>query len=777
MTRVRWRLTGLSLLATVFALQPITSLFTSDSWFADAVAVVAMVAAVGAVMRATVGSRVVVVVVQLVVAAYAILLRFGADTFAYLLPTPQTFELANDYGLTAIATIQKHSAPAPLNDGVTFWLVVAAALVAVAVDAAAATWQSPAAAGLPLLTAYLITAANGSEALPPTSFLMPVLVWLVMLHVSARSRLGRWGTTSATSLGGSNEDRNDRSALWSLSKVALRFGGLAVLAALMIPAVLPHFPPHYFADGLARSGGSGEGGTVGFNDTVDLTRSLESTDRTPILRYATTGPARTPLRALATSVYSNGKWVGGGRSNGPDRDLPLQPPSTSKYYIMNVNENTLQAPRLAAPYPVVAVSADGIDWNIDPVTHDVRVNRVARDYQVTYAEVAPDPQDLRQAGAPDVTGRQDIVPDDLAIPREIRSLVQRWADDVTKGKDTYLDKAIAIQDHLRDTDVYTYNLDLGPPLRDSAGRVVEPIRTFYETRRGYCVQFASAMIFLARAEGIPARMAIGFLPGVRQGSSFLVRASDAHAWPELYFEGFGWIRFEPTPGGRAGSPPLYAIENEGGTAGAGQTPDVQEPASTATTPVRRQDNAGEDLAGGGTSGPWFAEYLSTGDLITLTVVLIALLAASLMPLTAWVVRLRRRRSAASRQELIEVEWEDLTAHLSDLGLSPPPGGTLRQWREHVVHSGHLDAANATVMDRVTATLERSRYDRPERTTPEQTLALHRDIRAIRRSISRSRAVRTRLRSFFWPSIAVAAWRRLGGMIRRRPDDDPPRNSG
>ncbi|HEU5144201.1 MAG TPA: transglutaminaseTgpA domain-containing protein [Dermatophilaceae bacterium] len=771
MTRVRWRLTGLSLLATVFALQPITSLFTSDSWFPQAVAAVALVAVVGVVMRATVHSRAVVVLVQLVVAAYAILLRFGVDTFAFLLPTPQTVELANDYGLTAIATIQKHSAPAPLNDGITFWLVVAAALVAVAVDAAAATWRSPAAAGLPLLTAYLITAANGSDALPPTSFLVPVLVWLVMLHVSARSRLGRWGTTSASSLAGADEERSDRSALWSLSTGALRFGSLAVLAALVIPAVLPHFPPHYFADGLARSGGSGEGGTVGFNDTLDLTRSLQSTDRTPVLRYSTTGLGRTPLRALATSVYSDGEWLGGTRSNGPDQPLPLPPSSTRRDYILNVSENTLQAPRLAVPYPVVAVSADGIDWNIDPVTRDVRVNRVARDYQVTYSELAPAAEDLRQAGAPNVTGRQDIVPDDLAIPGEVRSLVQRWADDVTQGKETNLDRAIAIQDHLRDTDVYTYNLDLGPPLRDSAGRRVEPIRTFYETRRGYCVQFASAMVFLARAQGIPARMAIGFLPGTRQGSSYLVRASDAHAWPELYFEGSGWIRFEPTPGGRAGSPPSYAIESDDGTSGAGQTPDAQEPTSTPTAPDRRQDDVGEDLSTGGTTGPWFAEYLSTGDLISLSAVLVGLLGASLMPLTAWFIRLRRRRAAASRQELIEVEWEDLTAHLSDLGLSPPPGGTLRQWREHVVHSGHLDDANATVMDRVTATLERSRYDRPERTTPEQTLALHRDIRSIRRTISRTRALRTRLRSFFWPSTAVAAWRRLGRMIRRQ-DDGP-----
>jgi hypothetical protein len=279
------------------------------------------------------------------------------------------------------------------------------------------------------------------------------------------------------------------------------------------------------------------------------------------------------------------------------------------------------------------------------------------------------------------------------------------------------------------------------------------------------------MIFLARAEGIPARMAIGFLPGSRSGSSYLVRASDAHAWPELYFEGSGWVRFEPTPAGRAGSPPSYALDADTATPGDDETLDPSDSTSTPTTATRRQDTAGEDLGTGSGDDSWFSAYLTTGDLITLTGVLVALLAVSVMPLTAWLVRLRRRRAAANRQELIEAEWDDLTAHVTDLGLAPPPGGTLRQWREHFIRTGHLDDASAKVMDRVTSTLERSRYDRPGRTTPEQTVALHRDIRTIRRNVSRSRALRMRIRAALWPSTAVEAWRGLPGRFRRRRDDD------
>ena len=66
-------------------------------------------------------------------------------------------------------------------------------------------------------------------------------------------------------------------------------------------------------------------------------------------------------------------------------------------------------------------------------------------------------------------------------------------------------------------------------------------------------------------------MAIGFLPGQLSGERYIVRASDAHAWPELYFQGYGWLRFEPTPGARAGSPPPYAVLGAGsGPTGGGR---------------------------------------------------------------------------------------------------------------------------------------------------------------------------------------------------------------
>ena len=74
-------------------------------------------------------------------------------------------------------------------------------------------------------------------------------------------------------------------------------------------------------------------------------------------------------------------------------------------------------------------------------------------------------------------------------------------------------------------------------LDENGQQIGDPILRFLKSKTGYCVQFASTMVMMARAKGIPARMALGFLPGTQDEGLFTVRSSDAHAWPELYFAG------------------------------------------------------------------------------------------------------------------------------------------------------------------------------------------------------------------------------------------------
>lgn len=766
MSRRRWRITLLAALATLSAVYPITTLFQSSSWLGGAVLVVGLVAGVGLLLRGLTHSRLLIAATQVLVVGFALLWTFAGETLSYLLlPTLETLEQLNSLGLEALDTVQRYSAPAPLNGGVIFCLVVAVALVAICVDAMAATWRSPAAAGLPLLTAYLITAANGQSALALRYFVVPVALWLLMVHTTARAQFGRWGTTSASGGDPAMDVAHDRQALRSFSAGAAKLGLVGVVAALLVPALVPHFPPRYLTEGLGRTAGGEGSGSVGFNDTLDLTRSLNNTDETPVLSYTTNNPARTPLRVLATGYYSRGQWlVVGNPRGGSASPQPLPPPGERRDYEMTVSENTLAAPRIASPYPVVAVAMEGTPWTIDPVTRDVRVGQAVSTYRVTYADLAPAPPLLRESGEPN---SPDVTDDDVTLPDTARDLLETWSAEVTRGADNPLDKAIAIQDHLRDTSTYTYTLDLGESLRDEAGRIIEPIRTFYETRRGYCVQFATAMVMLARAQGIPARMAIGFLPGSAVDGKNVVKASDAHSWPELFFEGYGWLRFEPTPGARSGTPPAYAVlGSDSGPTGGGRAVDDTETSGAATSSVAAtttavpQAVALPELSALEQVGSVF----SVRNLVTLLTVLVLLLALCIMPITAWLLRERRRREARTRQDLIEIDWTDLTSHLRDLGLPAPEGGTLRQLREKFIAEGHFDPDNASAMRRVTATLEKSRYDRPERTTAEEAEALHRDIRTVRRGVGRTRAWSTRVRSFLWPEAGVSFWQSLPSRV-------------
>ncbi|MDN5795248.1 MAG: DUF3488 and transglutaminase-like domain-containing protein [Intrasporangium sp.] len=764
MTQRRWRLTILAALATLAATYPVTSLFTSSEWFSQAAVFVGLTAVVGLVLRGLTRSRPVVVAAQVLLVGYLVVWRFGQDTLTWYLPTQQTWEGFGFLVTEAYDTIQRYSAPAPLTGGVTFCLVVIGASLAIAVDATAATWRAPAAAGLPLLTAYLITAANGSEALQVRYFVLPVVLWLAMLHTTERGRFARWGTTSSvgeedTGIDGrAGVESHAREAQRSFSGGGVRLGLLVLALALLVPVLVPHFPPRYLAEGLGRGGGSGGTGTVGFSDTLDLTQSLTNTDQTPVLRYSTKGP-RPPLRVLATSTYTGqGEWFARGRDAQRGPSTPLPPAEDRKDYTMTVRDSTLQAPRIAAPYPVVGVSMDGTPWRRDAVTGDIRVGRAVSNYQVTYADVAPLPSQLRDAGPPDGS---EVNPEDLAIPDVARQTIIAWSDEVTAGRTTELDKAIAIQDHLRDTSIYTYSLDLGERLRDRQGRPLDPITQFRLTRRGYCTQFATAMIMLARAQGIPARMAIGFLPGEQQGQEYIVRASDAHAWPELYFNGFGWLRFEPTPGSRSGAPPTYTViaSGPGATGGGQEAPEPGQSSAPVQTGRPGLDQPNE-VAPELTLWDQVMAMVTLRSILTLVGLLVGLLAVFIMPITAATARRRRRRRAVTQQDLVEADWDALTSHLRDLGINPPEGGTLRTWRDRVIRDGHLDDTSATAVRRVTATLERARYDRPDRTTPEQTAALHGDIRSIRQHIGRTRAFSVRLRAFMWPDAGVSIWRRL-----------------
>jgi transglutaminase-like putative cysteine protease len=126
--------------------------------------------------------------------------------------------------------------------------------------------------------------------------------------------------------------------------------------------------------------------------------------------------------------------------------------------------------------------------------------------------------------------------------------------EITAGSISVLDKVEAISEYLAEN--YEYDID-APPAPPGA----HPVHHFlFESKRGYCEHFASAMALLARAAGIPSRLVTGFVPGAYNPLTgyFEVRGTDAHAWVEIYFPIVGWLTFDPTPAGPSG--PVFAKE-------------------------------------------------------------------------------------------------------------------------------------------------------------------------------------------------------------------------
>lgn len=185
------------------------------------------------------------------------------------------------------------------------------------------------------------------------------------------------------------------------------------------------------------------------------------------------------------------------------------------------------------------------------------------------------------ATAPD-PGAPGPLPDPrfTALPATLDPAIVALARRLTAGLPSAFDRARAIERYLRGAP-FVYDTTVGAP---PAG--ANALSYFlFDSHRGYCVHFASAMAVLARAARLPARVAGGYVTGSRQGGSWLVQGADAHTWTEIFFQGTGWVPFEPTPGFGDVAQPIGVRQTQPGGA-------VTRPAATATAaPVRQSRGA------------------------------------------------------------------------------------------------------------------------------------------------------------------------------------------
>jgi len=169
-------------------------------------------------------------------------------------------------------------------------------------------------------------------------------------------------------------------------------------------------------------------------------------------------------------------------------------------------------------------------------------------YEVTSSLSSADEESLRQAST---NYPSWVTPRYLQLPDSLAPRIPLLAREITANIDTPYDKAKAIESYLRQI---PYNEKIEGPAPGQDG--VEYF--LFEAQEGYCDYYSSAMVVMLRAVGIPARYVRGFSQGVKEEGVYHLLESDGHAWPEVFFPGYGWIEFEPT----GGEPPLVRARSQ-----------------------------------------------------------------------------------------------------------------------------------------------------------------------------------------------------------------------
>ena len=195
------------------------------------------------------------------------------------------------------------------------------------------------------------------------------------------------------------------------------------------------------------------------------------------------------------------------------------------------------ARRVSGAYRAVQIDRGGAVYDLDGA-------RAVSLYEADSDISTPSPGQLRGAGneLPSFSFAYLQLPGlDPRIPR--------LAAQISGSASNSYDKAVALESYLKTHYGYTLQLPSSP--------VADPLANFlFERKQGHCEYFASSMAIMLRTLRIPSRVVNGFISDEFNDvtGNYVVRAKDAHAWVEAYFPGYGWITFDPTPGGAIGSP-------------------------------------------------------------------------------------------------------------------------------------------------------------------------------------------------------------------------------
>ncbi|WP_112240452.1 transglutaminase family protein [Kribbella monticola] len=736
--------------ATVLGSLVLTPVFSGPFLFVSAF-FCAAVTGVGILLQNLRVPRFVVPAVQFVVLVELLSFFFLRDTLRFgLVPWRQTVVEFNQQMVNAMDSINRFSAPLPPDSHLTLFAVAVISVTGLLIHLIAVQLKQAAWAGLLLLTMYTVPAATVHGGLPALLFIPPAIGYIVLLSAEGRTRLSRWGRRIS---GVSHLDAAEPIEASALGQAGRRIGLSVVALAALLPALLPALPEGVIGNGLSGSAaGGGVGASISATDPMlDMGKNLKRGDNVTALTY-TGGPAGgTYLRLTALDLFDGNTWRISPRQTGHKITGDLSGPPGYSGDVSKVPTTKMQidvsrsfrSQFAPVPYPLHSISLKN-RWRYDASALDVvsANGQVVggQKYSLTAYDLQPTPEDLF-ASMPG--GEPDQYTSD--VPARTDPKIKAKAREVTAGAEgNKYEQAVALQKWFRTEGGFTYST------ANSPGSGMRALSAFLlQNKTGYCEQFATGMALMARILGIPSRVGIGFLPGqAGKSGEHIVRMHDMHAWPELYFQGIGWVRFEPTPSTQAATTPSWtdssgvvitpttAPTTAPTTPGDAESPDISKPKDPRDGP----DSAG--LAPVDT-GNWFTNGGGKAIALTLGVLLVLCI--------PWLIRALTRRKRFARapgRAGVEGLWAEIRDGSRDLGLDWSDTATPRQLGDWLVTQLPADAHPAAL--RLARGVEAVRY--AGLTDPKV------DLRAEARTVSKGLWSQAKLARRWRARLLPPSWR-------------------
>jgi transglutaminase-like putative cysteine protease len=680
------------------------------------------------------------------------------------LPTGDTWSAGRADLSTAWRLYQDAIAPTPLQTGYVVASALAIWAIAFVADWAAFRLWVPFEATLPAATLFLFTALLGADAgrIWAVAIYASALLAFLLLHRLARQDgTSHWVAERRTA--------GHRSLLTAGTALA----AVAVLAGALVGPSLPGADSPGVLDPKDLNDGNDPRVTI--SPLVDIRSRLVEQSNVEV--FTVKASQRSYWRLTSLERFDGRIWSSSGSYGKAKGNLPEA--EHTKVDVAEVDQTftitALAAIWLPSAYEPRTFSGEGLDVRYDEASATLIVDSsVPSSDGLTYEVASASPR-LTTA---DLTGTADEVPKAIrerytALPDDFSPKVRGLATDLTKTTRTPYEQARALQDYLR-----TFTYDLTVP----AGHSGDALEQFlFTTKRGYCEQFAGSFAAMARAIGLPARVAVGFTPGEvdpTKPDTYHVLGEHAHAWPEVYFAGAGWVAFEPTPGrgmpaaeSYTGVPESQAAADGTGTATTLATvPQSNGNGSTGTTAAPRNaddklDAGGAPKGGGGGGEDSLVERFGTKPFrralpYVLGAVLLYLLA---VPAALAGHRRRRRARAGTPGQRVALAWVEASEGASMVGFHERTSDTYDEQARRLTEVLPEVEGPAAELARARETADYS----PDGAADAEVVAATDASGEIRAAAWASAAYRERVRRWLDPRPELRAWRRARTAGQRR----------